>query len=97
MALSDEERARLEKLEQELAATDPDLYRKLQTGMPGSRASSHTVYGVLTALSGLGLVITGIITKLTVIGAIGFLLMIAGAYWYLYGLPRPNRPGKPPA
>jgi hypothetical protein len=30
MALSDEERRRLEKLEQELAATDPDLDRKLQ-------------------------------------------------------------------
>lgn len=95
MALSDEERARLEKLEQELAASDPALYRKLQFGVSADRASSRTVYGVLAALSGLGLVIAGIATKLTVIGVIGFLLMIAGAYWSLYGLPRHNRFDEP--
>lgn len=34
MALSEEERKRLEILEQELSYTDPDLDRTLQTGAP---------------------------------------------------------------
>lgn len=87
MALSDEERARLEKLERELAATDPDLYRKLQSGVPGGRASARNVYGTLAVVAGLALVIAGIITRLTLIGTVGFVLMVAGAYWFLYGLP----------
>lgn len=97
MALSDEERARLERLEQELAASDPDLYRKLQSGMAGDKASGRNVWGVLTAIAGFALVISGIITRLTLIGAIGFLLMIAGAYCFLYGLPQQNRTHDSPA
>lgn len=84
MGLSDEERRRLEKLEQELAATDPDLARKLQSGGP-RRAAARTVYGILAVVLGFVLVIIGIITELTVIGVAGFLLMVAGAHWFLGG------------
>lgn len=83
MALSDEERRRLEKLEKELAAADPNLDRKLQSGLPRRRPAPRPVYGVLAILPGFALVIVGISTKLTLIGAIGFMLMIAGAHWYL--------------
>jgi membrane associated rhomboid family serine protease len=96
MALSDEERARLEKLEQELAASDPDLYRKLQSGVPSSRTSSQRVYGILTTLAGLAVVITGIFTEITIIGALGFVLTMAGAYWFFYGIPKRARTGDPP-
>ncbi|MGX9900117.1 DUF3040 domain-containing protein [Arthrobacter sp. SA17] len=96
MALSDEERARLEKLEQELAASDPDLHRKLQSGVPSSRTSSQRVYGVLTTLAGLAVVIAGIVTEITIIGALGFVLTMAGAYWFLYGIPNRSRTGDPP-
>ncbi|WP_458111686.1 DUF3040 domain-containing protein [Arthrobacter sp. R1-13] len=96
MALSDEERARLEKLEQELAASDPDLYRKLQWGVPSSRTSSQRVYGVLSTLAGFAVVITGIVTEITIIGALGFVLTMAGAYWFLYGVPKRTRTGNPP-
>lgn len=91
MALSDEERRRLEKLEQELAASDPDLARKLQSEAPKAREASRIVYGAVTAMAAFGLVIAGIITKLTVIGAVGFLLMIAGAHLFLTGLDRQER------
>lgn len=100
MALSDEERRRLEKLEQELAAADPDLARKLG-GLTRSRPTSGTFYGVLTAMAGFGLIVVGIITQLTVIGAIGFLLMVAGGHWFLNTIYPPpssggrNEPRKP--
>ena len=97
MALSDEERRRLEKLEKELAATDPDLDQELQTGLPRIRTSARAVYGALFALAGFALVIAGIITKLTFIGAFGFLLMVAGAHWLLSGLRPEDRSGEPPA
>ena len=96
MALSDEERARLEKLEQELAASDPGFYRKLQSGVLNSKASSQHVYGILTTLAGVAVVIAGAVTEITIIGALGFVLTIAGAYWFLYGLPKRTRAGDPP-
>ncbi len=86
MALSDEERRRLEKLEQELAATDPELDRQLQAGWSRNWASPRTIYGILAAFAGFALVIAGIITQLAVIGVAGFLLMVAGANWFLSGL-----------
>ncbi|MEW1812489.1 DUF3040 domain-containing protein [Pseudarthrobacter phenanthrenivorans] len=86
MSLSEDERRRLEKLEKELAATDPDLDRKLQAGALGGRAASYSVYGVLVVIVGLAVVIAGIIARLTVIGAAGFLLILAGGYWFAAGL-----------
>jgi hypothetical protein len=88
MALSDEERRRLEELEQELAAADPDLDRELKAGLSRGSAAARIVYGVLAALAGLAVVIAGSITRLTVLGAVGFLLMVAGAHWFLSGLTR---------
>jgi uncharacterized membrane protein YedE/YeeE len=84
MALSDEERKRLEKLEQELALSDPGLDRQLQSGR--NPDSPRTIYGVLAVLAGFALVIAGIITQLAVIGVAGFLLMVAGASWFFSGL-----------
>lgn len=90
MALSDEERRRLEKLEKELAAAHPDLARELQSGFSRSRSTSRIIYGVLAALAGFAAVIAGIITELTAIGALGFLIMVAGGHWFLNGF-RPQR------
>lgn len=95
MGLSDDERRRLEKLEQELAATDPDLDRKLQSGARHGRPAALTIRGVLTAIAGFALVIGGVITEQIVVGALGFLLMVAGAYWFLDGLRSPDKSGNP--
>jgi hypothetical protein len=87
MALSEEERRRLEKLEQELAASDPDLDQRLQAGTPGrrQREAAATVRGALTLIAAFTIVIVGIATELTIVGVVGFLLMIAGAHWLLKG------------
>jgi hypothetical protein len=95
MALSDEERGRLEKLEQEMAAADPELNRILQSGLRRNKATARIVYGVLAAFAGFALVIAGINKQLTVIGAICFLLMVAGAHLFLSGLGPQDRSGEP--
>ncbi|MDE8669949.1 DUF3040 domain-containing protein [Pseudarthrobacter sp. H3Y2-7] len=79
MALSDEERRRIQNLEQELAETDPGLDHQLQEGMSRRWTSARTVYGILASLAGFALVIAGIINQLAVIGVAGFLLMVSGA------------------
>lgn len=86
MSLSENERRRLEKLEKELAATDPGLDRKLRSGALVDRAGVYSVCGVLAVMVGLAVVVAGIITRLTIIGGIGFLLMLAGGYWLVTGL-----------
>jgi Protein of unknown function (DUF3040) len=95
MALSEEERRRLEKLEQDLTVTDPDLVRKLQSGRPGGqqREAASMVRGILTFIAAFTLVIVGSATELIIVGAVGFLLMIAGAHWFLNGY-RPQRPAE---
>ncbi|WP_411374069.1 DUF3040 domain-containing protein [Arthrobacter sp. MPF02] len=87
MALSDEERRRLEKLEQELASSDPDLYRTLQSGAPRTnrREAAATVWGALALIGAFTLVIVGIAAELIIVGAVGFLLMVAAANWLLRG------------
>ena len=80
MALSEEERRRLEKLEQALASSDPDLDRRLQTAERGKhdREAATMVYGIFTLIAALTLVIVGIATELILIGVAGFLLIMAG-------------------
>lgn len=86
MALSDEERRYLEKLEQELAATDPDLDRQLQAGGWRKWESRRIIWGVLATFVGFGVLIAGIVTQLPAIGVAGFLLMVAGAILFDRGL-----------
>lgn len=92
MALSEEERKRLQMLEQERASTDPDLDRTLQTDAPVQHPREPTtmVRGKLTLIAAFTLVIMGIATELIIIiiiiGAVAFLLTTAAAYWFIKGL-----------
>lgn len=97
MPLSDEERRRLEILEQELTSSDPDLERKLHSGAPGhfQNSAASTVRGVLIVIAAFALVIAGIATEITIIGVAGFLLMVAGAHWFLKDFGPQDGPGKP--
>ncbi|WP_347108581.1 DUF3040 domain-containing protein [Paenarthrobacter sp. S56] len=79
MSLSEEERRSLEELERGLAATDPDLDLQLKSGrLRGSAA--RTVMAILALIVGFGLVITGIITQIVIVGVLGFLVAGGGAY-----------------
>jgi len=84
VSLSDEERRSLEELEQDLAATDPDLAHELTSGrLRGTTA--RTTFGVLGVLCGFVMVIAGIVTQLLVLGVVGFLLAGSGAYLLFAG------------
>lgn len=97
MALSEEERRRLEMLEQELTSSDPDLHRKLQAGAPGGTRgpAARTVYGVLIMVAGFMIVIAGIATEIIIIGVAGFLLMLVGAHVFLKDFHPWGGPGEP--
>lgn len=82
MALSDEERRRLEALEEQLSEDDPRLARNLGEAHADRRTQRRTGFAVLAVLAGLGLVITGVAMQMPVIGAVGFALQCAGAYWF---------------
>lgn len=79
MSLSDEERRRLEALERDLAATDPDLDLQLKSGRLRGTAVRNAL-GAGSMLAGFALVIAGIITQLVIVGVLGFLLAGTGAY-----------------
>ncbi|MEE9098364.1 DUF3040 domain-containing protein [Pseudarthrobacter phenanthrenivorans] len=93
MSLSENERRRLEKLEKELAAADPGLDRKLRSGALVDRARLYSVCGVLAVMVGMAVVISGIISRLTIIGGVGFVLMLAGGHWFVTGLRLRRRSG----
>jgi hypothetical protein len=83
MPLSDEERRRLEELENLLSAQDPSLARNLQEGKQDNQVPRRMVFATLAFLAGLVLVLMGVATQVLVIGAAGFLLECAAAYWFL--------------
>ncbi|WP_284978145.1 DUF3040 domain-containing protein [Arthrobacter sp. fls2-241-R2A-200] len=84
MPLSEEERRTLERLERDLAASDPELAFELQSGRPRG-ATTRRILGALAVVVGFGLVIAGIATQLVILGVLGFLLASAGAYWLFSG------------
>lgn len=94
MALSDDERRKLEQLEKELAAADPELDQKLQTGLARRRAAA--IYGAIAAAAGVVFLLAGLITNQLLVGVIGFFLMTGGTYQFLRGRKaRSNGTGKP--
>jgi hypothetical protein len=82
MPLSEEERRRLQELEEQLIAADPDLARKLGKGGPSGRSGAQKVYGLLIIVAGFALLLTGISTGVLVLGIMGFLLAGTGAYLF---------------
>ena len=82
MALSDEERRRLDALAEQLSGEDPRLARNLEGGSSSRHAPHRATYAVLAVLAGLALVIIGVGLRLPAIGVLGFALQCAGAYWF---------------
>jgi hypothetical protein len=97
MPLSDRERKKLEELEADLAADDPQLAQRLSSGSIRFRFTASTYFGALAFLIGLVLLITGVSTQIIVVGVGGFLLMGAGTYLLLGTHPlRRRRPQNKP-
>lgn len=82
MPLSDEEARLLHQLEQSLAAEDPDFASTLR----GSKFMAHNrrvaVLSALGFVAGLVVMFTGAVSKMTLIGVIGFLVMVGTAFLF---------------
>lgn len=77
MGLSEHEQQMLDEMERQLYRSEADVMQA-----PKSRALLNTrfvVFGVLTIIAGLGLLITGVSIQMLWLGMVGFVVMFAGA------------------
>lgn len=87
MPLSEHEQRMLDEMERNLYGRDSDVHAAPAGGMsrPNYRA---ILVGVILGLSGLGLILGGVMSHVIVLGVAGFAVVVAGV---LVG----TRPGKP--
>ena len=80
MPLSEEELRLLEQMERALVAEDPKLASTLRgtSFRAAARRRSYLAAGVF--LIGVGVLMTGAILQLTVVGIVGFVVMLGSAY-----------------
>jgi len=80
MPLSEHEQRVLEQMERALTAEDPQLVSTL-TGSRKSRSTRGSLaLSVSMVLVGIGTLLGGLISKMTIVGVIGFALALAGIY-----------------
>ena len=80
MPLSEHEQRLLEQMERALYAEDPKFVSSLRSTGPRPGSRRRAAIGVLTALVGFGLLVTGAATSLVVVGVLGFLAMLLGTF-----------------
>ncbi len=83
MPLSEEELRLLEQMERALVAEDPKLASTLRGNKMRRAARRHMVLGVLVFLGGIALLMAGAVLPSIPLGVIGFVVMLASAYWTL--------------
>lgn len=92
MGLSDEDRRRLQELEDEFYADYSSPARKPGRGGSLGTPGAWKIYGLLAVVASFALLITGATVRLAVLGVIGFLLSGVGAYILLVGYRWQGRP-----
>ncbi len=77
MPLSEHEQRLLDEMERSLYHNDTDFVNTSSSGLsrPNYRAAA---LGALIAIAGIGALVAGVITRLPVVGVIGFAVMFAG-------------------
>lgn len=81
MPLSENEQKMLEQMERALHAEDPRFATQMR-GQDSDRPSrKRLILGGLAAVAGLALVVAGVATRMTWLGVIGFIVMVAGVAW----------------
>ena len=77
MPLSDHEKRLLAEMEAALQQDDPRLVSTL-TGKARTRKSSRVLTGAVTALTGMLIIIAGLVAKVVPVGIAGFIVALAG-------------------
>ncbi|MDO9378779.1 MAG: DUF3040 domain-containing protein [Nocardioidaceae bacterium] len=83
MPLSEEEQRLLDQLEQALAADDPSLASALRGSKLRARNRRRAIIAVLAFLGGVALLMVGVISTVTVVGVVGFVVMLGSSYVFL--------------
>jgi UPF0716 family protein affecting phage T7 exclusion len=78
--LSEEELRLLEQMERALVAEDPKLASTMRGTRVHRQARRQMIGGALGFVAGVGLLMTGVITKLVPVGILGFVVMLLCAY-----------------
>jgi len=78
--LSEHEQRLLEQMERALYAEDPKFASSLRSAGPRPGSRRRAAVGVLMALVGVALLITGAATSVVVVGVVGFLAMLLGTF-----------------
>jgi hypothetical protein len=103
--LSEHEQRLLEQMERALYAEDPKFASSLRSAGPRPGVRRRTVTGVLAALAGVAVLVTGAATSLVAVGVLGFVLMLVGTFLVVSALrsapaetaaPQRTAPAAPP-
>ena len=101
MPLSEEELRLLEQMERALVADDPKLASTMRGTTLRASARRRAFIGAVAFLIGIGVLMTGAIAKNTIVGVVGFVVMLASAYVALSSwrnqnhAPEPRHPADP--
>jgi heme A synthase len=93
MPLSEHEQRLLEEIEQALYAEDPKFASSVRSARPRNRARTMLVLSVAGALIGLAVVLVGLTRNLTVLGVVGFVLIVASCVGAVTALRGPSQSG----
>ena len=80
MPLSEHEQRLLEQMERALYAEDPKFVSSLRSTGPRLGSRRKAAVGVLSALAGFALLVTGAATSIIVVGVLGFIAMLLGTF-----------------
>jgi hypothetical protein len=93
MPLSEHEQRLLEEIEQALYAEDPKFASSVRSARPRNRARTMLVLSVVGALVGLTVVLVGLTRNLTVLGVVGFVLIVGSCVAAVSALRGPGQNG----
>lgn len=79
MPLSEEELRLLEQMERALVQEDPKFVSALRGGTIARAARFRAVLALIGLLIGIGILLTGAMAQMTLVGIVGFLIMLASA------------------
>lgn len=77
MPLSEQEQRLLEEMERSLYHNDADFVATVST-RGGKRNYTTIVIGILVGILGVAAIVTGVVTRLPIIGVAGFIVMFVG-------------------
>jgi hypothetical protein len=83
--LSDHEQRLLEQMERALYQEDPKFASSLRSGRSDGIDRRKIAVGVTGVLLGLITVVAGVAVSQPIVGIVGFVIMIAGAFWAWLG------------